>query len=131
MLFKRLAEALPTLLSRRPAPTTIPKPRQVQRRLTAKQVDQLVREYESGDDMKILAALRDVHRATVAAQLRRAGVSLRRQGVPPDQFDEVVRLYREGCSCQRLAERYNCDDESVRRTLKRTDLVLRAPWECP
>jgi Homeodomain-like domain-containing protein len=63
--------------------------------------------------------------------LRRAGVTLRRQGVSIDQLDEAVRLYREGWSCQRLAERYDCDDETVRQALKRAGIHLRSPWERP
>jgi lambda repressor-like predicted transcriptional regulator len=103
--------------------------RQAQRRLTPQQVERLVAEYEAGTDMKALAARWTMHRATVAAQLRRAGVVLRRQGVPEDKLHEAVRLYAEGWSCQRLAERYRCDDETVRQTLKRAGVRLRAPWE--
>jgi hypothetical protein len=46
--------------------------------------------------MKGLAARWDLHRTTVAAQLRRAGVELRRQGIPAEQLDDAVRLYAEG-----------------------------------
>ncbi|WP_091112618.1 helix-turn-helix domain-containing protein [Geodermatophilus dictyosporus] len=101
----------------------------MQRRLTADQVTALVRAYEAGADMKALAARWGMHRATVAAQLRRAGVELRRQGLPPDRLQEAVRLYGEGWSCQRLAERYGCDDETVRQTLKKANIRLRKPWE--
>ncbi len=70
-----------------------------------------------------------MHRTTVAAQLRRAGVALRRQGVPADRLDEAVQLYSAGWSLQRLAERYDCDDETVRQTLKRAGVWLRVPWQ--
>jgi Homeodomain-like domain-containing protein len=86
--------------------------------LTVDQVERLVAEYEAGDDMAALAARWGLHRTTVAALLRRAGVKLRRQGIPGEQLDEAVRLYAEGWSCQRLAERYGCDDETVRQALK-------------
>jgi lambda repressor-like predicted transcriptional regulator len=81
--------------------------------------------------MKVLAARRDLHRTTVAAHLRRAGVTLRRQGIPPEQMDDAVQLYQEGWSCQRLAGRYSCDDETVRQALKVTCIRMRAPWERP
>jgi hypothetical protein len=35
----------------------------------------------------------------VAAQLRLAGVLLRRNGVPADRIDEAAKLYSDGCSC--------------------------------
>ena len=103
--------------------------RQVQRRLTAEQVDQLRSEYRAGASMKDLAKQWRLHRTTVAAHLRRGGVALRRQGVPDARLSEAVRLYGEGWSCQRLAERHSCDDETVRQALKRAGGPLRAPWE--
>jgi hypothetical protein len=53
-----------------------------------------------------------LHRTTVAAQLRQAGVKLRHQGVPDALLDEAIQLYGDGWSCQRLAERYGCDAET-------------------
>ncbi len=103
--------------------------RQLQRRLTAEQVDQLLSEYRAGASMKDLADQWRLHRSTVAAHLGRAGVALRRRGVPDARLGEAVRLYGEGWSCQRLAERYGCDDETVRQALKRAGVSLRAPWE--
>ncbi len=79
--------------------------------------------------MKVLAARWRMHRTTVAAQLRRSGVELRRQGIPSERIDEAVRLYGEGWSLQRLAERYRCDDETVRTYLRRAGVRIRWPWE--
>jgi lambda repressor-like predicted transcriptional regulator len=101
----------------------------VQRRLAAEQIAHLVSEYEAGDDMAVLGLRWGLHRTTVAAHLRRAGVKLRRQGVSDESLDEAVRLYGEGWSLQRLAERYGCDDETVRQALKRAGVRLRKPWE--
>lgn len=126
---RRLAAELPALLRRRPHRAEPVTPRQTQRRLTPEQVARLVAEYEGGKDMKALAARWGMHRATVAAHLRRAGVELRRQGVPAELLDEVIRLYSEGWSCQRLAERFGCDDETVRQALKRAGVQLRRPWQ--
>jgi hypothetical protein len=89
----------------------------------------LVIEYEAGADMKALATRWDLHRTTVAGHLRQADVRLRRHGMPSERLDEAVRLYGEGWSCQRLAERYRCDDETVRQALLRAGVKLRAPWQ--
>lgn len=127
-LVKRLAAELPALLAR-PAKQRPVRKRQVQRRLTAEEVERLVAEYQAGADMKQLAQTWAMHRTTVAAQLRKAGVELRRQGVPDERLQEAVRLYAEGWSLQRLAERYGCDAETVRTTLKLQDVRMRKPWE--
>jgi hypothetical protein len=128
LLFRRLAAALPSLLKGRAGPISIRR-RQVQRRLTLEQAEQLVSEYQAGASMKDLAARWRLHRTTVASQLRLAGVVIRRQGVPGDRLDEAIRLYGDGWSLQRLAARYRCDDETVRQALKRAGLPLRRPWQ--
>jgi DNA-directed RNA polymerase specialized sigma24 family protein len=129
-LFKRLAAGLPVLL-RRSAQPKAQQERQVQRRLTSDQVEHLVADYQAGASMKELTVKWQLHRTTVAAQLRRSGVELRRRGVPADRLDEAVRLYGEGWSCQRLAERFSCDDETVRQALRRAGVMIRLPWERP
>jgi hypothetical protein len=78
--------------------------RQVQRRLTPEQVEQLVVEYQSGKSMQELA--RSWHYGTtVAEHLRRASVSIRQRGIPPESVDESIGLYMAGWPCRRLAER--------------------------
>lgn len=79
--------------------------------------------------MHELAGAWQLHRTTVAAHLRRAGVPLRRRGLSAEQRAEAVQLYAGGWSCQRLAERYHCDDETVRQQLKSAGVRLRRPWE--
>jgi hypothetical protein len=79
--------------------------------LTPKQVDHLVDEYQAGHRMLKLAKRWRLHR-TVAEHLHRAGVAVRQRSIPCSQLGEAIRLYREGCSCQRLAGRFGCDAET-------------------
>jgi DNA-directed RNA polymerase specialized sigma24 family protein len=112
-------------------PATAAEPRysrQLQRRLTATEVVELVREYESGADMTELAARWGVHRTTVASHLRRAGAELRRQGLSAEQVAVAIRLYEGGQSCERLADRFRCDDETVRLALRQAGVTMRSPW---
>ncbi len=82
-LIRRLAASLPALLAGgRQVSVKAVSERQVQRRLTAEQVDQLLSEYRAGATMNDLAKRWRLHRTTVAAHLRQAGVALRRRGVP-------------------------------------------------
>jgi hypothetical protein len=67
----------------------------------------------------------------VAAQLRQAGVRLRRQGVPDGLLDEAIRLYKDGWTCQRLAERFGCNATTVWKVLRQAGVQLRTPWERP
>jgi DNA-directed RNA polymerase specialized sigma24 family protein len=127
-VFRRLADALPTLLPRRLRSKTS-RSRQVQRRLTPEEVEQLVTEYQSGDNMLPLAQRWRLHRTTVAEHLRRAGISVRQRGIPAERLRDAVQLYHEGWSCQRLASHFGCNAETVRQALKQAGVQLRAPWD--
>ncbi len=98
-------------------------------RLTEPQLEQLVRDYEAGLNMRPLTRKYGIHRLTVAAHLRRAGVELRYQGLTDDQVVAAAQLYQGGWSLQRLAERYDCTAETVRQALKAQGVVMRKPWE--
>jgi hypothetical protein len=76
---RRLAQELPALLRRRIRKSRTRK-RQVQRRLTPAQVEQLIGEYQSGDNILKLAKRWRLHRTTVAEHLRRSGISVRKRG---------------------------------------------------
>ena len=102
-LVSRLAASQPALVANATAQRQSPsvRQRQTQRRLTKEQTQQLGIDYESGASMQELAARWSLHRTTVAAQLRQAGVPLRRQGIPADRLAEAIKLYGEGWSGQR------------------------------
>jgi lambda repressor-like predicted transcriptional regulator len=78
--------------------------------------------------MQKLAERWNLHRTTVAEHLHRAGVAVRQRGIPAEMLDEAIRLYGEGWSCQRLAERYGCSAETVRQVLRKSSVRLRSPW---
>ena len=104
--------------------------KQAQRRLKPSEIQQLVADYRIGEDIKVLAKWYGVHRTTIANHLHENAVELRRQGITDVALPEVIHLYvAEGWSCQKLALRFNCDDESVRQALKRAGIKLRKPWE--
>lgn len=121
-----LAKHLPALLRRRPRQQPTHQ-RQEQHRLTPKQAAQLVVKYQDGASMLALAKRWCLHRTTVSKHLRRAGVAVRQRGIPPDRLDEAVRLYGNGWSCKRLAVLFECDDETVRQSLKRQGVQMRHP----
>lgn len=125
---RRLAGELPSLLQRRMLPTPGRK-RQLQRRLTPEQAEHLAAEYRAGESVLQLARSRKLHRTTVAEHVRRAGIPTRHRGIPPEMVAEAIRLYQSGWSCQRLAERYRCNAETVRQMLKRNSVSMRRPWE--
>lgn len=103
--------------------------RQHQRRLTPVQAASLVREYEGGESVKVLIRYA-VHRATVNAILKRAGVELRaRVMIDAETSDEAVTLYIRGWSLAKLGTRYDCAADTVRLALLARGVTMRRPWE--
>jgi hypothetical protein len=103
--------------------------RQGQVRLDLPQVNDLIKGYRAGASAKVLAASFGIHRITVTAILQRQGVDLRRRGLCGAQVAEACRLYPNGWSLARLAERYGVDDMTVRRYLLQAGVVMRSPHE--
>lgn len=98
--------------------TAIARDRRAGRRLGAEDVADLVARCEAGATVRELAEQFGIHRVTVTAQLRRAGVAIRTAGLHPGQADEVVRLYQQGWSARKLAKRYKVSDHTIAAELR-------------
>jgi hypothetical protein len=83
-----------------------------------------VKAYEEGQTVYALADQFDIHR-TVSTHLHRRGISLRCQGLSPDDAILAHRLYAEGWSLARIGGRLNVDAHTVRRALKACGVRMR------
>jgi predicted DNA-binding protein (UPF0251 family) len=122
-------ETLPHLLAKAtsaPRPHERPAPRRAQVRLEPDQINALAVAYREGKAVKELARNFGVHRTTVTAILERSGVELRLAGLSNGQVAEACRLYPEGWSLARLADRYSVSDMTVRRYLLLAGVVMRS-----
>jgi hypothetical protein len=72
-----------------------------------------------------VAAKFGIHRTTVASILRHHKVPLRRQGLSMDQVALGSRLYAEGLSLVRVAERFGCDAEAEGQAFIRAGVPVR------
>jgi hypothetical protein len=106
-----------------------PAPRQTQTRLDPCQSNALAMAYRNGKTIKELAQRYGVHRVTVVSLLRRHGVEPRQVGLTDMEVAEACRLYPEGWSLARLADRYDVDDMTVRRYLLLAGVKMRSPHE--
>lgn len=98
---------------------------QTQRRLTDRDVKELVQAYGEGANAKELAGRFGIHRVTVAGYLKRAGVPIRHRGLSPDQVPEAARLDEQGLSLARVAEKFGVDAQTVANTLRRAGVPIR------
>lgn len=75
--------------------------------------------------MRELAAEFGVNRLTVATHLRRAEIPIRRGRLTSDEIREAARLYEQGWSSGRLAERFDVSADSVLKVLRRAGVAIR------
>lgn len=86
--------------------------------LTDRQINRLIERYEAGATVYELAAEFRVERRTVAVQLRRHGVTLRRQSPTAAEIDEMLRLYQSGQSLEAVGQRLGFVARTVQRYLE-------------
>ncbi len=95
------------------------------RRLTTKQTQQLIKEYEAGATVYELGEKFGTSRQTVSRILKRHGVTMRRQGLSSERVDEAVRLYEGGWSLAKIGEKYKVDPTTVMSRLHERGVKMR------
>jgi DNA-directed RNA polymerase specialized sigma24 family protein len=99
------------------------------RRLTAHERSQLAADYEAGRSTTWLMRSYHLGKGTVLNILAEQDVKMRGQGIPDDQLDDIIELYRSGLSLMRISKKFNCSAETVRQALLNADVTLRRQWE--
>jgi hypothetical protein len=99
------------------------------RQLRPSEIDALVAAYQAGSTVYELAKHFGIHRATVGQHLRTRGVDTTPPGLDLDDLPIAVKLYQEGWSLAKIAERFDTSSNTVRKSLRETGVVMRRPWE--
>ncbi|MFT3968894.1 MAG: EamA family transporter [Micropruina sp.] len=87
------------------------------RYLKPEAVDSLVADYWAGMPVGTIAEKHRVHRATVAARLRRREIPVPAAGLDPGQRAEVLRLCHEGLSLREVSRWMGTDRKLIRAAL--------------
>jgi hypothetical protein len=117
-----------TPAQRRPSPASSivrRQPKVRQRRLSPKQVQELINAYGRGIPANELAAQFQVHRDTVFEHLKRQQVRRRRPPLDRVQIEEALDLYRGGMSAAALAAYFEVHPSTILRTLHREGVPVR------
>ena len=93
-------------------------------RLTSREAESLVASYLGGEQIKDLVGSYNIHRTTVMAYLRRAGVPLY-SGWTPETTEEARRLYESGLTVAQVAERLERPASTVGRHLREAGVSMR------
>jgi transposase-like protein len=98
------------------------------RKLTPAERARLAEEYRSGLSALQLARKYNIHRQTIARQLKREGVELREQRKRTLELTEqATKLYAEGRSLDEVAKLLGVQASTISRALKRAGVKLRPP----
>jgi hypothetical protein len=83
----------------------------------------------AGESAAALAISYGLGKGTVLDILRKHGVRMRGHGLAEDQLQEAAQLYLSGWSLKRVGAHFVCSADTIRVTLNRAGVPLRAPWE--
>ena len=97
----------------------------IRRRLSDKQVAELVELYRSGVGTPVLAERFGISKPSVLYLLRDHGVRMRRQPLTKTQRARAVQLYEEGRAIKPIAEALGSSFGAVHRVLKAEGVRLR------
>ena len=97
---------------------------QVQRRLLAGEIEDLVRAYEAGATILELADRVQISRTTLMAHLQRSGVETRYNRLD-GRLDEAARLYGQGWSLTRVAAHFDVSAGTVLNAFNRAGVATR------
>jgi DNA invertase Pin-like site-specific DNA recombinase len=101
----------------------------VRKRLRSNAIEQLVADYESGHSTIELMRIYGISKGAVLNLLQQHEVNMRGQGVRAERLEEAIALYNSGLSLKAVAAQLNCSAETVRQTLLRAGVTMRARWE--
>jgi transposase-like protein len=101
--------------------------KQLQKRLSATELDAYSAAYQAGSSIRELAQQFKINRTTVLGHVDRLGLPHRYPVLTTEEIEEAARLYRSGLSLTTLAKTLPASAESIRKALTRSGVVLRNP----
>ncbi len=104
---------------------------QSQTRLRSARRAELSADYEAGMPVKAITAKYGVHRGTMPALVRRAGVAVRIAGLDAEERAWASSLYESGMTLVQVARRMGIGDEAVRQAVVDEGGQIRPPGRRP
>lgn len=95
-------------------------------RLSAPQIEEVVRRYEAGESARALASESGVAPSALIRLLRERNVVVRMQVVTPDQEVAMAQEYEGGMTVAELETKHRLSHGAVLRVLHRMDVEMRA-----
>lgn len=106
--------------------------RQQQKRLTEREIAEIVVKYNSGISTYNLAKEYGCHRRTISDNLKKQGIKVTNQLMERKGVVELVmQMYSEYYKPADIAKALGINVDSVRKILKENNVYIRKSWEYP
>ncbi|MDR0531132.1 MAG: hypothetical protein LBG83_03590 [Oscillospiraceae bacterium] len=103
--------------------------RQKQKRLTEKELAEVVIAYQSGKSADAIAAEYGCDRKTICAQLKAQGIAVSRSKIKTEEgVQEIIALYERGQTSAEIAKLKGVSASSIQNYLKKNGVKLRGRW---
>lgn len=99
--------------------------RNLKRRLSPEQVEQLAKRYEKGETISALSSEFDISRPALRILLRGAGVSPRRRGMAPEDADRAIQLFESGLTIYEVIDQVGYSYGVINRMLHKRGVKVR------
>jgi DNA invertase Pin-like site-specific DNA recombinase len=108
----------------RPPARTTRSVRQIHHRLTADEIEQLIKQYKHGELIDGLATQFKVSRTTVMKHVERAGAP-RRRNLLEDRVEEARQLYDQGNSLAKIGQHLGVNPSTVWHAFRKAGIPMR------
>ena len=95
-----------------------PRAARLGKKLPADIEEKILEGYRAGRTVYEIAGEHGIHRVTASVVLKRAGVTMRRNPPSEEQVKEMIRLYNQGLSLQKIGDRLGFDASTVLNKLR-------------
>jgi hypothetical protein len=99
--------------------------RSLRRRLSPRQIEELVARYNAGEDTPALSRAYGISRGGLRKLLLAQGVSFRKQPMTPEDAGRAVRLYERGLTIKEVVTQVGYSFSTIRRMLHANGVAVR------
>lgn len=103
--------------------------KQAQHRLSASEIEEIIRQFREGKTTLALAEAFGCSRTTISRHLHNAGLSAREKRFDEAQLREMERLYETGLSLDKVGERFGTSGTTVTKHLRDCGVQIRGRHE--
>ena len=110
--------------------TVVRQVRQEQKRLSEKEVAEIIIDYQGEKSANILAREYGCDRHTICDHLKKHGIKVTRNKIRSEEdVRNIIVLYEGGCFIEVIADQYDVSQATINRLLHKNGVRIRSRWD--